>query len=288
MVSSADQALASLCSLVDAIQKRDVRSAYFECQRQRFYVPRLSSIDGSTPEDANNATATWTIPQTCRPAAAAHVANALRSWADRFELPPGEVDVLMSVLGSLSSIVTADPQQLEQLPLEARTKQLLTAFFGSTPCLPAAGASSGADQQEAIFLSKTSPPSIRPYPQEHISIHAAAAAIASRSTHLGVSKMETTVGHVPVMGDDHWNPYAPAANKTFCQESRSFLPRAGHSSRLGNISNLQQDPSPPQLGYPLHSQYDVHPDSRPTQFLTMSQKQQVGPNHPFHQNPYHP
>lgn len=61
-------------------------------------------------------------------AAAMHVTTAFRNWANRFELPVGESDVLMSRFGTISGIGTAD---LSAAPLYDRTKDKLHSFFGS-------------------------------------------------------------------------------------------------------------------------------------------------------------
>lgn len=101
----------TLLSIIEAIQKKELRWAYFERQQARYFLP----VQGS-------------IPESCRHTAAIHIAEALRSWADRFDMPPGEVNVLMSMMGSLEKIVTADG--LDMIPVEERTKRLLRAFFG--------------------------------------------------------------------------------------------------------------------------------------------------------------
>jgi hypothetical protein len=102
------------------MKKKDAKHAYFEKQRERFFLP-TSSI-----------TSTNSIPMACAPAAAAHVAEALREWAQSFDLPPGEANVLMSLLGTLGDIVTADDHVLESVPIDDRTKRLLHVFFGSS------------------------------------------------------------------------------------------------------------------------------------------------------------
>jgi len=66
--------------------------------------------------------------KTAREAAAAHVTAAFRNFAQRFELPVGEEDVLLSRFGSISGIGTAD---LSSAPIYDTTKDTLTAFFGS-------------------------------------------------------------------------------------------------------------------------------------------------------------
>lgn len=62
-------------------------------------------------------------------AAAAHVTAAFRNFGQHFELPVGEDEVLMSRFGSLAGIATAD---LSSAPIYNSSKEMLTAFFGST------------------------------------------------------------------------------------------------------------------------------------------------------------
>jgi hypothetical protein len=131
LVSSAEVALQTIGSVVEAISKqRTMAVQYFEAQARKHYLP--------TPGVSNGAT----IPEVCRPEAAEQIAEALRSWAERFDLPPGEINVLMSTIGSLGAIVTATQEQSSLLldttiPVEDRTKRLLRAFFaGTTPSTP--------------------------------------------------------------------------------------------------------------------------------------------------------
>jgi len=137
LVPNASTALSILFSIIDAIQKREIRSLYFQRQQTRFFSPRLVQVGGGD-DDGHPSTSTTTtkmrmmiIPESCRPHAAIHIAETLRSWAHRFDLPPGEVNVLMSVLGSLTTIATTPPAHgLDMVPVEDRTKRLLQAFFG--------------------------------------------------------------------------------------------------------------------------------------------------------------
>jgi hypothetical protein len=56
------------------------------------------------------------------------VAEALRRWGNRYEIPPFDVNILMSVLGSLAAIASGNG--LDTVPVEDRTKKLVRAFFG--------------------------------------------------------------------------------------------------------------------------------------------------------------
>lgn len=61
--------------------------------------------------------------------AAVHTANAFREFANRFELPVGEDDLLISRLGSISKIGSAD---LSSQPVYESTKDTLAQFFGGS------------------------------------------------------------------------------------------------------------------------------------------------------------
>lgn len=104
--------------MVQGLTKSHIRQAYFDEQRIRHCLPPLSNDEKKTP-DSNHHFAASTL-----------VAEALRKWGERFDLPNGEVNVLMSLLGNLTNIVTAGPEVLAELPVEDRTKRLLQAFFG--------------------------------------------------------------------------------------------------------------------------------------------------------------
>ena len=143
LVPNATTALSILLSMVDAIQKREIRSLYFQRQQTRYFTPRSSAVatvnssergGAGTGTRANRLAASTTprilmIPESCRPPAAIHIAETLRSWANRFDLPPGEINVLMSLRKSLAKIATT-ADGLDMVPVEDRTKRLLCAFFG--------------------------------------------------------------------------------------------------------------------------------------------------------------
>lgn len=113
------------------MKKRDIRQLYFDKQRERYFLPRDSSSPSCTTPTFTRSSST-NIPMSSAPYAATHVAEALRHWAMRFDLPTGEANVLMSMLGTLGEIVTADDDPtLQSVPIDDRTKRLLHVFFGS-------------------------------------------------------------------------------------------------------------------------------------------------------------
>lgn len=118
IVPTAEAALAMIVNLEIDLSKSKKRHLYYQRQMAAHFVP---------PNNTANA-------QEHQRAAMVHVAEALRKWADRYELPPGEINVLMSLMGTLGNISKAG-RLLENAPVEERTKQLVCAFFGR-PELP--------------------------------------------------------------------------------------------------------------------------------------------------------
>jgi hypothetical protein len=116
-------------------EKRDLKELYFDKQSSKHFLP----MNGFIP--ASNSTA-----------AAQHTAEAIRTWADRLDLPDGESDVLMSLLGTLGDIVTADDNVLTNIPIEERSKRVLHVFFGSPGNTTAKNhpAATGSLQQHAF------------------------------------------------------------------------------------------------------------------------------------------
>ena len=106
--------MSTLISVADASRKWHLREAYFEKQRRNLFVP----TNGTTQifDEAS---------------AASHVAGAFNQWAKRFDLPPGEGNVIMSLSGSMFGVAETTDETLHGTPIEARTKTLLQLFFGS-------------------------------------------------------------------------------------------------------------------------------------------------------------
>ena len=78
--------------------------------------------------------------------AAQRVADALRAWSDGVGIPRGEMDVVMSMLGSLEAVVTAGASSLANVPVSNRSKQMIVAFFSSP--LSAAGVGNEEEQRD--------------------------------------------------------------------------------------------------------------------------------------------
>lgn len=118
LFTNAESAVRALISIADAVQIHHVaKSQFFQKQHEKYYLPADPTVHS--------------IPRSSAPAAARHVAEAFRTWAERFDLPPGEANVLMSLLGSMGAIIGTlnDDESLRSVPVDERTKQILRDFF---------------------------------------------------------------------------------------------------------------------------------------------------------------
>jgi hypothetical protein len=111
-------AITALISIADAMvpAKRALRREFVERQRLAYFLPEDAS--GFPHPNADSR-------------AASHAATAFREWAQLFEFPAGEADVLLSIMGTLENVVTGNGQSLAIAPVEDRSKEMLHAFFES-------------------------------------------------------------------------------------------------------------------------------------------------------------
>lgn len=90
------------------------RAKYHEKQHGKYFLPQPTHI-----------------PIVCREAAAMHVAEAFRDMGVRFEFPPDETDVILSILGTLGNTASANDTLLASIPIDRRSKTMLQLFFGT-------------------------------------------------------------------------------------------------------------------------------------------------------------
>jgi len=112
MVNKTETGIHTIMSITDAIKRVAPKNAFLEkCSRQKL-VP-----------DANGDI----VPN--ETAAASIVCKAIRNMAYRFEIPPEEVGVLMSLVTSVGDLASMSKSELQELPLTDETKQILSSFF---------------------------------------------------------------------------------------------------------------------------------------------------------------
>ena len=238
-------ALSILFTLEADLLKEDQRHKYYQRQCVASFIPP------------------YTSPATHRyqqQTASVHVAEALRRWGDRYELPPLEVNVLMSVLGCLANIASGD--QLENVPVEKRTKKMVSAFFGISDPL-----------ERLDDNSVTAPPDPRHEPQFSLETPYPMRASGNDPSHMVVSPyagyMPTYIPGCdpPIVAHSMPRQYHPYYQEQF-EENTSFHP----------LSDVYYDPSydPPLVQHSL-------PPSRSnnTHFTT-------SPHPPYYPNASHP
>ena len=60
-----------------------------------------------------------------------HVTKTFKTWAERCQMSDGDSAVVLSVLGSLSNVATANRHVLDDVPIRNASKELLLGFFGA-------------------------------------------------------------------------------------------------------------------------------------------------------------
>ena len=58
-----------------------------------------------------------------------HVTKTFDAWAERFEMPEGDSAVVLSVLGSLANVTTADMHVMDDVPIRNASKEMIIGFF---------------------------------------------------------------------------------------------------------------------------------------------------------------
>lgn len=130
LLPDTQSAIQTLIAVADAVapERKASKRALFRRLETKFFLPPspCSDVDAA-PAFASTGAAT----EAASDAAATHVAGGLREIARTFELPPGEENILMSELGDLQTIATADDSLLATIPIDRRSRKVLHSFFGS-------------------------------------------------------------------------------------------------------------------------------------------------------------
>lgn len=144
-VTTTDEAMECLITYTDAISPHRCRKRqeYFERQRVRHFCCSL---------DTTNETSNIEKKRSVVAAASCNVARAIRHWADRYGLPRGEADVLMRVMGTLSSLACADTSTLQNTPIDDRSKSIIQSFFNNERILSNEIPDKESDTGISVFL----------------------------------------------------------------------------------------------------------------------------------------
>ncbi|KAL7564128.1 hypothetical protein ACA910_021103 [Epithemia clementina (nom. ined.)] len=133
-------------------EKEALKQAFFRRQELQYCVPKSSSRNSTNDGKAVN-------DHQKTQYASNHVRQVFANWARRFELPVGEEDVLMEMLGNLQTIASLKHQDV---PIEDRTRQMLNSFFdlSDTGCVNGSsyhGNSNATTCQHETILSQQLP-----------------------------------------------------------------------------------------------------------------------------------
>lgn len=125
LLPTTESAVDSLIMIANSItlERKEAKQKFYQRLEEKYLLPQ---------QQMHNPEGTLSIPNSYSTAASVHAAETIHTLASMFALPPGEIDVLMSMLKNLEGIATANHSILDQVPIEKRTKQLLQSFFGFT------------------------------------------------------------------------------------------------------------------------------------------------------------
>jgi hypothetical protein len=130
LLPDTQSAIQNLIAVADAVapERKASKRALFRRLETKFFLPPSPCSD---VDDAAAFASAGAATEAAAAAAATHVAGGLREIARTFELPPGEENILMSELGDLQTIATADDSSLGTIPIDRRSRKVLHCFFGS-------------------------------------------------------------------------------------------------------------------------------------------------------------
>ncbi|KAL7532477.1 hypothetical protein ACHAXR_004654 [Thalassiosira sp. AJA248-18] len=97
-----------------SLDKKEKRNAYFAQVASKHFLPGAGA-------------------QPTQEVVANHVTKTFNAWAERLEMPEGDSQVVLSMLGSLASVATANGGTLDDVPIRNASKELVSSFFGATP-----------------------------------------------------------------------------------------------------------------------------------------------------------
>ena len=112
IASDISQVIQTIDSMIQSLsdEKKEKRCKYFAAIAAKNFLP------GSQPTQELIAN---------------HVISVLRAAAERIEMPDGDSNVVLSVMGNLANVATADAVALADMPIRDATKELLLSFFGT-------------------------------------------------------------------------------------------------------------------------------------------------------------
>ena len=197
LLPDTQSAIQNLIAIADSLSqvRKASKKAFFQRLEVKFFLP---SSPSRKAESASTAAATTVDPA----AVASHVEKGLREIARTFEFPMGEADILMSELGDLKTIATANDSLLGTIPIDQRTRKILHSFFGSSG--GKRGTSSGRRQAQGPDLSLE-----QEQFRQHFNLQHLSDVTTQLFPHSNSSRLQTLLtpnsphGQTPVRSDRH-------------------------------------------------------------------------------------
>lgn len=234
IVNDTLQALVTIDSVVRSLlpDKRTKRKNYFEQVGKQSFLPG----GGATQEVIAN-----------------HVSKAFNDWAARFEMPHGDSNVVLSVLGSLGKVTIADRRMLDVVPIRNAAKNLILNFFGDKAEEEMVAAQQSEqcdfidDLDDSELLGCPDPSTLNtndveqqtPFPNRYNNY--------DQSTVEEVHNSKSFIGHVPFT----FTPMVPPQQQQFNRQAvishkRQMLSNSGfqpmhHNSHQSTYSNAETD-----------------------------------------------
>ena len=115
IVSNVSQVIETIESLVQSLtlEKLEKRRKYFAQIANQNFLPGTGTDQQPTKEVIAN-----------------HVAKTFNAWAERLDMAEGDSAVVLSMLGSLANVGTANASSLDEVPIRNASKELVSHFFG--------------------------------------------------------------------------------------------------------------------------------------------------------------
>ena len=115
IVSDISQVIETIDSLVQSLtpEKLEKRRKYFAQIANQNFLPGTGNEQQPTKEVIAN-----------------HVAKTFNAWAERLDMAEGDSAVVLSMLGSLANVSTANASSLDEVPIRNASKELVSHFFG--------------------------------------------------------------------------------------------------------------------------------------------------------------
>jgi hypothetical protein len=233
-------------------EKREKKQKYYETEAARNFL--IDPNSGQPPTQQ-------TIPP--------HTADAFGTWADRFELPQGESDILLRYFRSLQGVISADASALKDVPILDSSKEAVLRFFGDSTDTFRPNENVRGDKGQIQNERMLSPTNIHPSimmnhqtPQHQQQLHQH----QHGESYQGSSWMASS--HMPSMERNEYHaqvgqpPSTSFRNETFVSPQRTPFAMGGLARFTARgVGSSSSSAQPPTAHY-VHNQGNFHDHER--------------------------